>query len=98
MLNMHHLINEYRPHQSRESLIKIMEEQLARRTAETEEIEATNNTTRQMLDKYRNLTSPQVEEVKTTSNGHTQDPVTIDAELEATKNLDLYMFEILNRS
>lgn len=98
MLNMHHLINEYRPHQSRESLIKIMEEQLARRTAETEEIEATNNTTRQMLDKYRNLTSPQVEEVKTTSNGHTQDPVMIDTELEAAKNRDLYMFEILNRS
>ncbi|KAI9834040.1 MAG: hypothetical protein M1819_003325 [Sarea resinae] len=35
-VNAHHLINEYRPHQARESLIMMMEEQLERSRRETE--------------------------------------------------------------
>jgi mediator of RNA polymerase II transcription subunit 7 len=37
-INFHHLLNEYRPHQARESLIMMMESQLARSKAETEGI------------------------------------------------------------
>ncbi|KAI9691093.1 MAG: Mediator of RNA polymerase II transcription subunit 7 [Bathelium mastoideum] len=36
--NSHYLINEYRPHQARETLILMMEEQLARKEAEVEGI------------------------------------------------------------
>lgn len=38
-INFHHLLNEYRPHQARESLIMMMEDQLERSKRETEGIE-----------------------------------------------------------
>lgn len=37
LFNMHHLINTYRPHQAREQLCIVMEEQLERVRRETEE-------------------------------------------------------------
>jgi mediator of RNA polymerase II transcription subunit 7 len=38
-INFHHLLNEYRPHQARESLIMMMEDQLERSKNEIEGIE-----------------------------------------------------------
>lgn len=38
-INFHHLLNEYRPHQARESLIMMMEDQLERSNSETAGIE-----------------------------------------------------------
>ncbi|KAI9736584.1 MAG: Mediator of RNA polymerase II transcription subunit 7 [Claussenomyces sp. TS43310] len=48
-INFHHLLNEYRPHQARESLILMMEEQLGRSNAETEGIERIKEKVEDML-------------------------------------------------
>jgi len=47
-INFHHLLNEYRPHQARESLILMMQDQLDRSRAET-------NGIRQMKEKVEGI-------------------------------------------
>jgi mediator of RNA polymerase II transcription subunit 7 len=47
--NMHGLINEYRPHQARETLIRIMEEQVARKKREIEGVKEMGEKVRGVL-------------------------------------------------
>ncbi|KAK6354821.1 Mediator of RNA polymerase II transcription subunit 7 [Orbilia brochopaga] len=49
LINIHQLINEYRPHQARETLISMMEEQLERSRQETEENRKACRKTRELL-------------------------------------------------
>jgi mediator of RNA polymerase II transcription subunit 7 len=49
-VNFHHLINEYRPHQARESLIQMMQAQLDRTRAETNAIRDVKEKVEQMLE------------------------------------------------
>lgn len=49
--NAHHLINEYRPHQARETLIAMMEEQLAAEEAEIAAIQSMNGRLNEVLRK-----------------------------------------------
>ncbi|KAJ6261337.1 Mediator of RNA polymerase II transcription subunit [Drechslerella dactyloides] len=49
LINIHQLINEYRPHQARETLISMMEEQLERSRQETAENRKACRKTRELL-------------------------------------------------
>lgn len=52
VLNMHALINEYRPHQARETLIRLMEQQVERKKAEVEGVRAMTAKVTQTLDSF----------------------------------------------
>lgn len=58
MVNMHHLINSHRPHQTRESLISLMREQLSRRTAETARIEEATANAQSIVKRFKSLAEP----------------------------------------
>ncbi|KAI1116546.1 mediator complex, subunit Med7 [Nemania sp. NC0429] len=55
-INFHHLINEYRPHQARESLISMMQSQLDRTRAETNAIRDAKDKTERVLEGLGSLT------------------------------------------
>ncbi|KAI9841896.1 MAG: Mediator of RNA polymerase II transcription subunit 7 [Thelocarpon superellum] len=74
-VNAHHLLNEYRPHQARESLALLMEEQLDRCRAETETI-------RQMKAKVERVlegVSDEMEKMETTSTAALADVTKAEA-------------------
>ncbi|CCG81734.1 Mediator of RNA polymerase II transcription subunit 7 [Taphrina deformans PYCC 5710] len=96
MINMHHLINSYRPHQTRESLIVVMEQQIARRTRETEDIELVTSTAREQIAKYQTLES-QIgydAEMSTNTNGTLAEPHQSNS-LARTVDQDLHLFDML---
>lgn len=62
-INAHHLLNEYRPHQARETLILMMEEQLQRSRAETEGI-------RQMKEKVEGILQDMAKDIDQAINSH----------------------------
>ncbi|KAI1824270.1 MED7-domain-containing protein [Xylaria intraflava] len=55
-INFHHLINEYRPHQARESLISMMQSQLDRTQAETNAIRDAKDKAERVLEGLGSLT------------------------------------------
>lgn len=52
VLNMHALINEYRPHQARETLLRVLEEQVDRKRAEVEGVRKMGARVKEVLEGF----------------------------------------------
>ncbi|KAK7421657.1 Mediator of RNA polymerase II transcription subunit 7 [Neonectria punicea] len=59
-INFHHILNEYRPHQARESAITMMQEHLDRTRTETMAIRTQVDKARRVLDGLESLSVPEV--------------------------------------
>lgn len=83
-MNFHHLINEYRPHQARESLIQMMQAQLDRTRAETNAIRDVKEKVERMLEGLGSLNMDDA-----SANIHPAEAKPLD------ENLDLEMDALL---
>lgn len=85
---MHHLINEYRPHQARETLILNMEEQLAQINKEVE-------SSRKVREKAEGLLK-QVEGISQEFDGESAAPKTEEeAEKKAASSKDMESWKLV---
>lgn len=71
--NMHALINEYRPHQARETLIRIMEEQVSRKKAEVQGVRDMQEKVQGVLEGFGKLVEGENAEVKEAVQRDTED-------------------------
>ncbi|RCI16975.1 hypothetical protein L249_3078 [Ophiocordyceps polyrhachis-furcata BCC 54312] len=86
-INMHHVLNEYRPHQARESAMEMMQDHLDRTRAETLAIRTQVDKTRSVLEGLGSLAigevaSLSVEERGAAADGHGLDALAEEEEEE----------------
>ncbi|KLU85872.1 hypothetical protein MAPG_04892 [Magnaporthiopsis poae ATCC 64411] len=62
LMNVEHAINEYRPHQTREQLIELMQDHLDRTRAETAALRAATDRARRVLEGLGSIEVPAVDE------------------------------------
>ncbi|KAF3042729.1 Mediator of RNA polymerase II transcription subunit 7 [Didymella heteroderae] len=91
--NMHGLINEYRPHQARETLIRIMEEQVARKKREIEGVKGMREKVRGVLDGFGKAVEA---DVGTQEDGKGSEPVSKGAQGDKRKDVQKEMWDALD--
>lgn len=87
---MHHLINEYRPHQARETLILNMEEQLERVRKEVDNSRKVREKAEELLKQVEGISQD------FSGNGETSEPKTADeAEKAASSSKDMESWKLV---
>jgi len=69
LVNFHHILNEYRPHQAREQLIQLMQDQLDAKRAETAAIRGVVDKAKRALEGLGSMEIPPVERPKEQAKG-----------------------------
>ncbi|KAF4919366.1 Mediator of RNA polymerase II transcription subunit 7 [Colletotrichum viniferum] len=78
-INFHHVLNEYRPHQARESAIAMMQSHLDRTRAETAAISAQVDKAKRLLEGLGSIEIPKVPEVISSTVGGEMTPEELKA-------------------
>jgi mediator of RNA polymerase II transcription subunit 7 len=93
VLNMHALINEYRPHQARETLIGLMEQQVEKKRAEVEGVKKMADKVRETLEGFEKDAPKEIGQVAETAPG--LDLYSDTTQREKQREMWLAMDEIL---
>lgn len=87
-INFHHILNEYRPHQARESAIAMMQEHLDRTRTETMAIRTQVDKARRVLDGLGSLSIPEVPKPLGETGDEDWEAVALERESDAWATTD----------
>ena len=95
VMNMHALINEYRPHQARETLIRKMEAQVLRKKAEIESVRKMGERVRAVLDGFEKE-ADKLGKAVDIENGNTEETAPLSQEDRAKNEAHRHAWETMD--